>query len=422
MNIIGSDRLNAKILSFKENFSWTFISSIIFAFSQWYIVSILAKLGNVEMVGLYSLGLAVNAPIFLFLSMNLRSIIATDLYEITSFSQYLNFRIITSTVAIFFISLIVLIIDFTIEYKIVILLIAGVKWVETLSDLCHGKFQQKENMKYIAFSKIYRSLMSILSFTFVLWLYESLIFSLLIQIITWLMIVIIFDFKNLVIKYKQKLFKPKIDLKLFKKLLIYALPLGIAGTLDSLHANLPRYFISYFDGEEALGIFAGITYIMIAGQTLIVSLSQVAIPRLTRYYIENLTLYKNLIKKLLILAFFIGLIGIVLAVVFGDLILLLLYSTEYRSYKNILILTMITAIFWYMSGFFNAAIIATREFKVQIPIYITSTFVTLILSIILIPPYSLIGAVFSLMAGHIVRCIYSAFVVRRAYLKQYNLT
>src|SRR5690625_2714026 len=105
------------VLSFKENFSWSFISSLLFAFSQWLIVSMLAKFGNAEMVGVYSLGLAINAPVFLFASMNLRVVVATDYLKTRSFFDYFWFRVITSFFAFTLVLLIIFLLNYNIEYK-----------------------------------------------------------------------------------------------------------------------------------------------------------------------------------------------------------------------------------------------------------------------------------------------------------------
>ena len=80
--------------SFLQNFSWTFIGSTIYALSQWLLIVVLAKFGSAEVVGQFSLGLAITAPIILFSNMQLRNIIATDSVNQYSFSEYYGTRII----------------------------------------------------------------------------------------------------------------------------------------------------------------------------------------------------------------------------------------------------------------------------------------------------------------------------------------
>ncbi|MGQ0516278.1 oligosaccharide flippase family protein, partial [Bacillus sp. D-CC] len=87
-------------LTLKRNFLYTASANLIYAFSQWLIILLIAKLGNVEMVGQYSLGLSITAPIFLFLNMNLRSIQATDTNNSYKFIDYFINRVITSLIGI----------------------------------------------------------------------------------------------------------------------------------------------------------------------------------------------------------------------------------------------------------------------------------------------------------------------------------
>lgn len=67
-----------KQLSLFQNFSWTFIGNVVYAISQWGIIVVLSKFGNVMMVGQYAIGLAVTAPIILFANLKLRDVQATD--------------------------------------------------------------------------------------------------------------------------------------------------------------------------------------------------------------------------------------------------------------------------------------------------------------------------------------------------------
>ncbi|MDT8860305.1 oligosaccharide flippase family protein [Alkalihalobacillus sp. MEB130] len=401
------------ILSFKENFSWSLLSSFIFAFSQWLIISILAKFGSVEMVGLYSLGLAITAPIFLFLLMNLRVVVATDASEARDFSNYLKFRVVTTSIAFFMVFLITLLFNFSWEYKIIINLIALVKLVESLSDVCYGKFQQVENIRLIAISKLWRALFSILAFFTGLLLFNSLVFALIGQLLLWIIVLIFHDLKVIIENSDINVFKGRISKNELKSLAIVALPLGITATLDSLNTNVPRYFISYFQDEEALGIFAGITYIMIVGQTLVTALSQVTIPRFAKYYINDKKNFKKLLYKLLMASTIIGFIGVIFALFLGDFILLVLYSNEFVGYSDIFILSMIAAVFWYSSGFLNAAIMSTRKFKVQVPIFICTVIMTTFASLLLIPHLGLTGAAIALIIGHFTRFVIAAITLKR---------
>lgn len=405
--------LNSNALSFKKNFSWTLFSSILFSFSQLFIISILAKLGSVELVGMYSLGLAISAPVFLFFSMNLRVVLSTDLKEEMSFSNYLMFRLFTSSIAVILIILLLAILNVSTESKLIIILISLVKWVESLSDISYGKFFQMETMQYAAISKIMRSILTIVVFLIVFLLSENLILSITFQLTSWMIILLLYDFKKLKKVFNVYLVKGGINKNKFKTLFLIAIPLGISGTLDSLNTNIPRYFISTFYSSSELGIYTGVTYIMIIGQVFISAMSNVVIPRLSKYYVYDLKKYVMFLRRLMILAIAISLLGILISSIFGDIILRILFSEEFSGYKNLLSLSMITASFWYMSGFLHAGIQATRKFKVQIPLFLITMVATLIFSIIFIPIFGIYGGVISLMIGYITRFLFSLIVVNR---------
>src|SRR5262245_13252375 len=64
--------------SLRTNFLWTLAGNVVYAGCQWGMLIVLAKLGTPAMVGEFSLGLAICAPIFMLSNLNLRGVQATD--------------------------------------------------------------------------------------------------------------------------------------------------------------------------------------------------------------------------------------------------------------------------------------------------------------------------------------------------------
>jgi len=58
-------------VSLHRNFSWAFAGNVIYCACQWGILTILAKLGSVEMVGQFALALAITTPVALFFQFQL---------------------------------------------------------------------------------------------------------------------------------------------------------------------------------------------------------------------------------------------------------------------------------------------------------------------------------------------------------------
>ena len=75
-------------LSLRKNFSWTFAGNVVYALSQWGMLTVLAKLGSPEMVGRFALGLSITAPIVMFTNLQLRQIQATDARGEYRFGDY----------------------------------------------------------------------------------------------------------------------------------------------------------------------------------------------------------------------------------------------------------------------------------------------------------------------------------------------
>ncbi|HMW55726.1 MAG TPA: lipopolysaccharide biosynthesis protein, partial [Accumulibacter sp.] len=83
--------------SLRKNFSWSLVGNIVYALCQWMMLIIIARLGNARDVGIYSLALAISAPVMLFLGMNLRVAIATDQKHQFNIQDYLALRVCSST-------------------------------------------------------------------------------------------------------------------------------------------------------------------------------------------------------------------------------------------------------------------------------------------------------------------------------------
>ena len=80
-------------LSLRANFSWTFVGNIVYSFAQWGMLIVLARLGSPELVGQFSLGLAITAPVIMLTNMQLRAIQVTDTREEYTFGDYLGLKL-----------------------------------------------------------------------------------------------------------------------------------------------------------------------------------------------------------------------------------------------------------------------------------------------------------------------------------------
>ncbi|WP_183163880.1 oligosaccharide flippase family protein [Alteribacter keqinensis] len=389
----------------KRNFSWALIGNVTLALSQFIILIIFTKLGGPIAVGQYTLALAICAPIFLFLSFKLRAAISTDKKNEFDYNEYSLIRRLGNIVGVILVIIILIMSNYSFEVATMIFLMSILKVFESQSEIIFGALQKKERMKLISISYILRGTLSV-PVVFVTYLFlNDLVISIIGLIIVRILILYTYDKKNLkdlgINQQNRLIFNKKI-----LSLLLLVLPLGISVTIGSLKTNVPRYFIEGYLGQYELGIFASISYLLVAFGTMISSLSQAVLPRLSQYYGENDNeKFKSLLSKLISFGFLVGLFAIILVFFFGEIFLTLVYSREYAAYNHILLLITCGAIFQYATVFLGTSITAMRKFKKELPVHSSALIAITIASYALIPKFGLEGAAIALVIGFIVSTI-----------------
>jgi len=413
-----------------RNFTSLLLGNLVYSISQWGMIIVIARLGNPIFVGQYSLGLAVTAPIILFLNLQLRNFQATDTNSQYEFHHYLKLRLVTMFIAYFVIVAIALWGYQNWDLFLVTLFIGLAKVFESISDIYFGLFQKHEHMNYISTSMILKGILSLVILSITMVLTNSIVLGSLSIAITWLMILLLYDLKNgyklsTIIKKPIKLSSlfliRTIDFKQLTKIAWLTIPLGIVSTLDSLNSNIPRYVLQNIGGEETVGYYAAISYFMIAGGTVVNAMLQSTSPKLASYYRLNLNKFKQLLIRLVCLSTGVGVIGILAAIVYGKQILNIMYGSNYAAHHQAFVYIMAASAVWYIASCLSIALTASRFIKVQVPIYILSCICVMITSLYFIPQYYLLGAAMSVCAGMITRAALTLACVFFSVRKQSNV-
>lgn len=417
-----------KNITLRRNFSWTFIGNLIYSGCQWGMLVVLAKLGNPEMVGTFTLGLAVTAPVMMFSNLQLRDIQTTDAKNHYLFNDYLGLRLITTGLALPIILWITLATGYKGETAIVIILIGFAKGLESISDVFYGLLQKHEKMDRMAISVMMKGPLSLLMLSIGTYISGSIVWGVLGLVIAWACILLIWDipsYRWLINKFTSegeipdslegKTATPRWQLGTIRRLIWLSLPLGLVMMLISLNANIPRYFLEHSLGKKELGVFAALAYLIVAGNMVVSALGGAARPRLAKYYAgANVSAYQKLLFQLVAIACLLGLSGILVAWVAGGQILTIVYQPEYAKYTELLIWLMVTAGIGYVSSFLGEGMTAARYFRTQIPLFIIVTSTSAIASCWFIPRNGLKGAAIALMIAEIVRIIFTLGVIFHA--------
>ena len=406
------DSLNNEI---SRNISWSLFGSFGYAVCQWMILTIIAKLGTPSILGEYSLGLAITAPVIMFLNFQLRYLLATDTKNIFFVKTYFITRVFSSIIAFFLIFFIATCCSFSINTNYIIILLGLSKSIESISDISFGFFAKYDKFDLIAKSVILKGIISTLVFYFIMKKYHELIYACVSIVVTWGCILMLYDIKQMkkIINAKNiNLTIEKLQYSECLKLICYSFPLGIVMMIMSVNFNLPKYFIKTMLSEKELGIYSALVYFSVVGLTVIRAISNSVNTKLAKVYNEkDIVKFKNLLINLIVFILFLGLICVLSSIVFGEKILAIFYTIEYSKSKNIFIMIMIASVFMFYSSLLESILVTTRNFKIQIVNHISKFIISGVFCWIFIKKFGIIIAPLSMLLGGILSSVIYTLVL-----------
>jgi O-antigen/teichoic acid export membrane protein len=391
-------------------FSWTLAGNAIYYACQWGMLSALAKLGNAAVVGRFALGMAITAPVFMFTNLQLRGVQATDSRSEFEFADYFTLRCLATSLGFATVVGVALLSRYDRSTLYVVVLLAGAKSVESLSDVVAGLMQKVERLDQLATSLMIKGVASIAAFTAVFWNLRSLAAAVSAIGLTWLLVFLLYDFRlaRRAIGAGAKMLK--LNPSILGQLVVLSLPLGIVMALMSLNTNIPRYVLEHYLGESKLGIFASLAYLGTAASLVINALGQSAAARLSRMFADRqFEAFTSLLRKFALLGVLIGVIGVPAGAVFGRATLSMLYRPEYGNYLNVFLIVIATTSALAVASFLGYGVTAARSFKMPMLVNGATTLTTATLSLLLVPRFGLMGAAIALLLASLVQV--AGFVV-----------
>jgi len=406
-------------LSLRQNFAWTVLGNVVYAACQWGMLVALAKLGSPSLVGQFALGLALCAPVMMLANLQLRSVQATDARNEYRFGDYLALRLATTALAFAAICLIAWLAGYRWQTALVVILVGVAKSVESFSDVIYGLMQKYERLDRIAIAMMLRGLGSVVVFALTLWLTRSAAWAVVALAAWWSAVLLTYERKTggellKAFGAARESFAPSWQWKRMRRLAWLSLPLGVVMVLISLNTNIPRYFVEHYLGEAALGYFAALAYVMVAGYTVMGALGQSATPRLARYYQSNRSAFKRLLAKMMLVAAAVGAAGILVVVLWGRPLLTLLYRPDYAQHANVFVWVMVAAAISYVLSVFGYALTSQRVLRSQVPLVGAMVVVSTLACYFCVPAFGLLGAAVALVASNLVGTFIGAFLVIRA--------
>jgi O-antigen/teichoic acid export membrane protein len=406
--------------SFRTDFSWSLLGNAVYAGSQLAILMLLAKLTRPEIVGQYALGIAVAIPVFWMANLQLRLAVVSDVGERTHFGHYLSIRLLTTGIALLVIVLITRILGYSEQLSAVVLMVGLAQAIEAISDMFHARLQQHDRMKCISKSLMARSALSALGLAVGVYLTKSLLGGLVGILFGRALVLLTYDIRdrthglagrsNWILRNDDLM--PRWDPRIQFQLISLNFRLGVLWALVSLNTAIPRYFIEHALGEGALGIFSAIASMRAAGDLAALSLGVSAFGRFARAYAAgNLTEFRALLGKLLLVAAILGVSGVVVAEVAGREILTLVLRPAYAERADLLPWLMVVAGVGQVALVLGTAITAAKYYDSQIVLFGLTNLVVAALSYFLVPSWGLFGAVIAMLGGTLLQVAGSVVIL-----------
>lgn len=393
----------SSVPSLRSNFAWTFVGNVLYAGCQWGMLSTLAKLGSPSIVGEFTFGLAVSAPVFMFTNLQLRAVQATDVNAEYGFANYFTLRLLTTLLGLILIAAILPFSRTSFALGIVVLLVAVSKCIECMSDVTAGLLQKEERLERVAISQIVRGIGSVLVFSLTFARFHNLAVSVAVASGVWLAVLVFYDVPNARALMGTDAPFFHFDLRALSHLALLGLPLGWVATFASLTVNTPRYFLQHYRGLADQGIYASLSYLVVVINLIVVALSVSVTTRLAHLFAEgDHRHFVLLLTKLSALGGLTAAAGVPLTFLVGRPLLTFLYGREYADHVGLLSLFVVIAGIGTIGSFVFCGLTAARSFRAQVPIFLVAVLVGVAGAAVLVPRFGLTGACVGLLLSTMV--------------------
>lgn len=407
--------------SLAKNSLLTLVANILLASSNWLLLIIIAKQFNEQSLGSFVLALSICSPAFLFASFKVRTLLVVDLNWRFTLTEYATARLLSNcfiTVGI----LGLVLVDVVTLPAITVITVLAYKWCDTWSEFCQSYMRRVHRFELSSGMLAARSIVTVLLVIAAVIMFNS--FTLI--LLVWFFAALLFAFFDTVIMWRLaqsleksplsllSLFKIKSVKKAFSLYREY-ITVAVALAISSLFVHLPNMLLGFQLDIAAAGIFATISYFLVAGGILVNSVSQASTPRLASLLREGeYDGFTILVKRMCMVGIFIGGSGLLVSIFAGKYFLALFYTPEISKYSDALNWVMAAAAIRYIYIFLGTSLAAVQQFHIQTKIYGIGLVTMLCSGYLLIDSNGLVGAAQAMLAATIVELVLFLWVIKRS--------
>lgn len=389
----------------RSDVTWSVAGQIFQTATSWLVVMVLARVQpDGALVGHYALAAALCSPLFMFASLQLRSVVVSDASEEFPFSTYLGLRSLCLVLA--FAAAVCLAFSRLSKGTLPSLVIAVslVRCVDLVSDLFQGYLQRFGAIPRMTQVASVRVMVTTSLFFAAYWGGGSLATAVFASALGGAVCVAFVDLPVARRLARSRLgavagsttwakFTPGLRDKSLGRLVRRVLPLGITALLGSLFLQFPLYVLGRKLGKEDVGRFAVVYNPSVVVQVLMVGALEGLLARFadaaTR---RDWILYRHLLGRALALALILG-VGLVLgAYVFGPAALRIAYGPSYEDQAYVLFVLCVAASVGFIATVMGYCLISVRSFRAVFLSSLVGFPISVLLMVTLVDAYGALGA------------------------------
>lgn len=376
-------------LSIRKNFLWNSIGSVFYQGCMWGITVLVVIISGYEASGILAYAIALGNMFFALALFNMRTYQVSDVGGEYTQRDYVGFRFITMGGAAIVMVVYLIITTSTDALLIATLCMFLFKADESLSAVFYGVEQRNSRMDYIGKSQIIRGCIVILSFPSILFFTNNLDLAIITMAVLCFMVTMLYDRRKAALMANVR---PQFSLFKARTLFVRCLPAAIALVLYGAVVSVARQIFEWNSGAELLGIYAAIATPTVLIQVLASYLYSPFIVSIAEAWNEGD--YRELLKiigKIIIGIIFLLIALVILAVLFGDVLLRAVFGESIAAYTSILIPTIFATTSAALMALFLDIMISFRSLHIALVANVIAMAVVIVFGYGLMDSYGMNG-------------------------------
>ena len=403
----------------QHTYFWNMCAGMLNAFQSVILLIFISRLLDTSSVGVFSIAYA-TANLFLNIGKyGVRNYQVTDIRQEYTFGVYLRTRYLT-TVFMLVVSIAYLIFmanqrNYSLTKTLIILVMCILKMVDSLEDVYHGFYQQKNRLDIAARNMFIRIAVTLIALIIGMFFLDNLLYALVIS--TFICVIFFVCSNKLIIKE----FRP-INMTYNIRNCAILLKNGFAlfwNTFITFYIiNAPKYAIDATSQDVMQANYGFISMPVFVIQLITGFIYQPLLGKFALTWKNSKTEFIKIITQQICLILCITIVVIIGASLFGIPVLSLLYNTDLSNYKTELLILLFGGGLLAYTGFVYTILTIIRAHKRTTVIYGMIALATAFTSSLLVKKYMILGAslsyVFSMMLTTICFTIVMIREIRRS--------